>query len=154
MLSCFLSELSQIIFNGLHLTSLSVYITTIIITVVIIKKIVSCHMQTASAFKLISISIAISSIICVLAFHLYSYICIYFFHNHFSSPFFTSTVTIFVEENHGEECSEIHSLKIFGEAVMGTNVSNIKGYLSIIHLLYLLHKLCWSASDSSRTNLS
>ena len=36
-------------------------------------------------------------------------------------------MAIFVEENHGEEYSEIHSLKIFGEAVMGTNVSNIKG---------------------------
>ena len=36
-------------------------------------------------------------------------------------------MTIFVEENHGQSYSEIHSLKIFGEAVMGTDVAAIKG---------------------------
>jgi hypothetical protein len=36
-------------------------------------------------------------------------------------------VTIFVEENHGQSYTEIHSLKIFGEAVMGTDVAAIKG---------------------------
>jgi hypothetical protein len=114
------------------------------------KKIASYHMQTASTNKFIFISAAISTIIRVLAFYLYSYIYIPFY-NYFSSPSFTSTVTIFVEENHGEEYSEIHSLKIFGEAVMGTNVSNIKGKYSIIRRLYKLHK---TVSDSSRTNLS
>jgi hypothetical protein len=38
----------------------------------------------------------------------------------------TDTITLFVEENHGGDVTELHSLRFFGKPLMGTDVSQIK----------------------------
>lgn len=38
----------------------------------------------------------------------------------------TDSITIFVEDNYGGDVSEIHSCKIFGTPLMGTDVAAIK----------------------------
>ena len=38
----------------------------------------------------------------------------------------TDTITLFIEDNHGADVTEIHSLRFFGKALMGTDVSQIK----------------------------
>lgn len=38
----------------------------------------------------------------------------------------TDTITIFVEDNHGADVTELHSLRMFGKPLMGTDVSQIK----------------------------
>ena len=47
-------------------------------------------------------------------------------------------MTIFVEDNYGNDYSEFHSIKIFGSPVMGTDVAAIKGQKTICILLLLL----------------
>ena len=36
------------------------------------------------------------------------------------------SITIFVQDNHGSSISSLHSIRIYGHAVMSTNVSDIK----------------------------
>ncbi len=38
----------------------------------------------------------------------------------------TDTITLFVEDNHGGDVTELHSLRFFGKPLMGTDVSQIK----------------------------
>jgi hypothetical protein len=38
----------------------------------------------------------------------------------------TDTITFFVEDNHGADVTELHSLRMFGKPLMGTDVSQIK----------------------------
>ena len=41
--------------------------------------------------------------------------------------FLLKIVTIFVEDNYGNSFTELHSIKIFGSPIMGTDVAAIKG---------------------------
>ena len=38
----------------------------------------------------------------------------------------TDTITLFIEDNHGNDMTEIHSIRLFGKALMSTDVSQIK----------------------------